>query len=131
MPDDVGALDAQRFQQQEQILRLRAFVGVPSGSPKPARVVTNDPVSALERRNLIIPDADVVRPAVNENDRRSFPRDIVIDGRITDIERACLRITNTTHNQQQNQEPRNLSHRRLPLTTQTSPALRSPKSAGG
>ena len=95
--DDVSLLDVQRFEEQQQVLRLRAFVGKPRRFSESARVVADDPVSRLERRNLIVPDAHVVGPPVNENDGRPLPRYVVIDGGITNVERARLR-TETSAN---------------------------------
>src|SRR5207247_9989945 len=79
MPDNKSSLHVQCFQEHEQIMRRSALIREPGRPPDSARVVTYHLITRLERRNLIVPDAYVVGPTVNEHNGRSAPGDLAVD----------------------------------------------------
>ena len=114
MPDNKSSLDVQRFQENEQIVWLSTFIGETRGPPKSARVVTYHLITGFEHRNLIVPDADVVGPTMNEHNGWSAPGHLVVDaGSATNVERARLRITSANRHHKQSQEQRKAFHCRL------------------
>src|SRR6185312_2609867 len=111
MSDDVRLLHVQRLEEEQQILGLGAFIGESRRFSESAGVVADDLVPGLEGGDLIVPHADVVGPAVNEDDRRTFARHVVVDVGVTNIERARLRPTRPTDREQnRNQEQFHRSH---------------------
>ncbi len=114
MPDNKSSLHVQCFQEHEQIMWLSALIREPGRPPESARVVTYHLITRLERRNLIVPDAYVVGPTVNEHNSRSTPGDLVVDASSApNIEGARLSTGKALRQHQQNQEQHNPSHCRL------------------
>src|SRR6267142_4499503 len=91
MSHDVRVRDVQSFEHDEQVLRLRGIVLESSRLAEPTRVVAENLVSPVEHRHLVIPNADVVGPAVNEHHGPAAAGDIIVDDCIADVERTCLR----------------------------------------
>src|SRR2546423_5771452 len=110
MSYDVGVIDAQRFEQDHQVQRLRGRIREPGRAAEPRRIVSKHPVTLTEDGDLIIPNTLIVGPAVNEHHSSSPAGHVVVDDGIADIQSTCLGDSASVQQHQRHHQHNHSSH---------------------